>query len=130
MNRLRRAASRATMIGLELAVVVFSCALPLFFMLARRGASSALFAQVGFPVVMVLLGGLVGAEFPVASRLWFRGVAPTAATLYNSDLVGACVGAAVVGAVLLPILGLNTVCLLVGGVNLVSAAVLLVWKPR
>jgi spermidine synthase len=125
MNARKEAASGRTLVGLVLGVVAFSCALPLFFMLARRLGASALCAQVGFPIIMIMLGGLVGAEFPVASRLWFRGVAQTTAALYNSDLIGACVGAAVVGAVLLPMLGLMTVCVLVGGVNLVSALVLL-----
>lgn len=127
MNRRRGAVSRRTLVALELLVVAFSCALPLFFILARS-VPGALVARLGFPIVMVILGGLVGAEFPVASRLWFKGVAETAAALYNSDLVGACIGAALVGAVLLPMLGLTTVCFLVGGVNLVSAFVLLVTR--
>jgi spermidine synthase len=131
MNRASGAASRRTLIALELLVVAYSCALPLVFVLARGTPTvlgRALWAQVGFPIVMVVLGGLVGAEFPVASRLWFRGVARTAAALYNADLIGACVGAAVIGAVLLPVFGLITVCVLIGGLNLVSAVVLLLAK--
>jgi len=128
MNRAPGSVRRRTLVALELLVAAFSCALPGVFLLAQSVASAsgqALVAQVGFPIIMIILGGLVGAEFPVASRLWFRGVAQTAAALYNADLIGACVGAAVVGAVLLPMLGMMTVCVLVGALNVASAVILL-----
>ena len=52
------------------------------------------------------------------------GIAATAGTLYTADMIGACVGAMVVGALLVPLLGVWWVCLLVAGLKLLSAIIL------
>jgi len=68
-------------------------------------------------------------EFPLASRLHLKnqprkaGIESTAGTLYSADLAGAFLGAVSVGALLIPILGIFSVCLLVGGINLLSALI-------
>lgn len=72
------------------------------------------------------LAGLVGAQFPLAGA----SAGATAAQLFTADLVGAALGALLVGAWLLPLFGVGLVCALTAGLNLVAA--ILVWRssPR
>jgi len=58
----------------------------------------------------------------------FRAVSQTAAALYNADLIGACIGAILVSALLIPLLGIVKVCALVAGVNAVSLLLVLIKK--
>ena len=62
------------------------------------------------PAVAGFLGGL---EIPLAVRLWERGgreVGKAAGVLYALDSLGACVGAAIVTPLLIPLLGLVGIC--------------------
>jgi spermidine synthase len=79
-----------------------------------------------FPLLTVVLATLVGMEFPLAGKADFRGTVATASRLYTADLVGACLGALLVSALLIPVVGVTAVCLLVGGLNALSGLVLLV----
>lgn len=87
--------------------------------------------QAVFLLLMAVTGFLVGAEFPLAGRLQLaarRGrsgdgedgdgdVGGAAGTLYAADLVGGCIGAVVVSAVLIPVLGLQQTCLVAAVLN-------------
>lgn len=83
--------------------------------------------QAFFPMVIGVLGAFVGAEFPLASRLYYRDIQVTAATLYSADLLGGCLGALVVSALLVPVLGVLWVCFLVGALVFMSG-LLVLWK--
>jgi spermidine synthase len=65
----------------------------------------------------------IGMEFPLAGRVQFGGVAPTASGLYTADFMGACLGALLASTFLIPLAGVTTVCLLTAGLNIVAAAV-------
>jgi len=67
---------------------------------------------------------MVGMEFPLASKLHFKSISSTAASLYNSDLIGACIGALLVSALLIPLIGIINVCLLVGLLNIISGLII------
>jgi predicted membrane-bound spermidine synthase len=63
-------------------------------------------ARILFPGLALLCGILGGFQFPVASRVFFagddtRGVG----TVYALDLIGACVGAVLLGTYLVPVFG-------------------------
>jgi predicted membrane-bound spermidine synthase len=64
--------------------------------------------------------------FPVAAKLDVQGVAATASRLYTADYIGACLGALLVSTLLIPLLGVATVCLLTAGLAIWSAALLAV----
>ena len=78
----------------------------------------------------LLIGILTGLEFPLAAKIHFRGVAHTAGTLYFSDLVGACAGALVVSAFLIPLLGLVNVCIIAGVMNLISGGLIFLFRKN
>ncbi|MBU0979236.1 MAG: fused MFS/spermidine synthase [Nanoarchaeota archaeon] len=120
MNRTLKKRKIGSLIKLELLIAGLAIALP--FILIASGST----AIVLVPLLTFLVALLTGMEFPLASKLCFSKVSKTAASLYNADLVGAFVGALLVSALLLPLLGLLKVCLLISGLNLVSAGILFI----
>jgi spermidine synthase len=77
-----------------------------------------------FPLLNGVIGFLVGAQFPPAARVMFRTVEETAGNLYAFDLLGACLGALIVSTFCVPLMGISATCALLGGVKLLSAAML------
>ncbi|KYK33625.1 MAG: hypothetical protein AYK18_04670 [Theionarchaea archaeon DG-70] len=109
--------STLSLVALEFSVVLFSVGLAVALPYIGRAV---------FPAIIVILGVLVGAEFPLASKLYYTDVHVTAAALYSADLLGGCLGALLVSALLVPLLGVVMVCILVGILNVVSGLIL--WK--
>jgi predicted membrane-bound spermidine synthase len=72
------------------------------------------------------LAALVGAQFPLAGAAANGEPAAVAARLYSADLIGAALGALLVSALLIPLLGVTTVCLFTAGLNAAAAA--LAWR--
>lgn len=106
--------------------------------LSRIGAGgSPVGVQLSIYILTFLLAGLVGAVFPLASRAISQPSAETgnpeaaavAATIYSADFLGACLGALLVSAVLIPLLGVAAVCWITAALN-VLAAIPLAVKAR
>ncbi|HVO80893.1 MAG TPA: fused MFS/spermidine synthase [Terriglobales bacterium] len=86
----------------------------------RSPISLTLVSQVLFPVLALLSGLLGGYQFPFASEVFFAGSnAAGLGTLYAVDLLGACLGALAVSALLLPVFGFLRSAILIAAVNLV-----------
>ena len=88
----------------------------------RNPMGLTLVSQVLFPVLALASGLLGGYQFPLASEVFFAGSksAPVSlGTLYALDLVGACLGALAVSALLLPVFGFLRSAVLIAAVNLV-----------
>jgi spermidine synthase len=115
-RRLEHAGFRQLLLVLSL--LVSAAGLVPLALFALRAVTSTLLVfictQVVLPVLTAAVAFLVGAEFPLAAKLHFRGVTTTAASLYSADLFGACLGALVVSAILIPLLGIAKVCGIVG----------------
>ncbi len=116
VNKTGEKYSLRSLVGLEFLLVAFSL-----------GLAVALphIVKVLFPGTVVVLGAFVGAEFPLASKLYYKDVHVTAAALYSADLLGGCLGALLVSTLLVPLVGLGSICILVGGLNAVSGLILL-----
>jgi spermidine synthase len=92
-------------VGVHMAIIAYPAVLPVVFL-----GSVPAGVYMLLPAVSGLIGGL---EFPLAVRLWRSTGAATgkaAGTLYALDLLGACVGAALVTPLLIPMLGLPGIC--------------------
>jgi spermidine synthase len=83
---------------------------------------------VVFAVLTLVLGALVGAEFPLAGHVDFGGTTATAGRLYTADMIGACLGALLVSTLMIPLLGVTLTCLAAAGLNALGAALLWVRK--
>jgi spermidine synthase len=90
--------------------------------------SRPLSVYVLFPLVLVLVAGLVGAAFPLAAQVDFEDSAKTTSRTFLADYVGSFFGALLVSTLLIPLLGVVATCLISAGLNLLAAGV--VWSRR
>ena len=87
---------------------------------------SAVISHAVFPLLALLAGGLGGWQFPVANRIYFEGPAHARpGTLYAVDLAGACAGALLISAYLVPVFGFLRTGALIALINLAPAAMAL-----
>jgi len=129
MNIMLKKMKKRDLFMLEIGIAVFAFVLPFLLIVMSRFHNTVLVfvsAQVFVPFLTLLLAILVGMEFPLAAKLHFKKVSETAASIYSADFIGAFVGALLVSALLIPILGLVKVCFLVCGLNLLSGIIL--WR--
>ncbi|MBN2324477.1 MAG: fused MFS/spermidine synthase [Spirochaetes bacterium] len=131
MNRRLKRAGFGQLVLILLFLVAAAGIVPLLLFALRAVTAARLFfigTQVALPLTTAAIGFLVGAEFPLAAKLHFRGVPPTAASLYSADLFGACLGALLVTAILIPLLGIVKVCGIAGGIAASGLIVVLAGK--
>jgi len=127
---------RSALLKLELAIVLYWALLPI--------ALSALYSPIIHPLVFTsiqvillflnaLAGFFVGAQFPLANRMWLKAreaLGGTGGVLYACDLVGAFVGSVVVSVVLIPVLGILETCLLAAILKSSSLLLVVTLPPR
>jgi spermidine synthase len=106
-----------------LSVAIAGMAALLPFILPHLGRFSPLVGQGVILLFTFLLALLVGCQFPLAGAVEPGGAAAAASRLYTADLAGASLGALLVSALLIPLVGVTTVCLLTAGLNLAAAAI-------
>jgi len=122
----------AFFIGLELAMILFSGTLPAIFLLFSPYLDSPAvfsFFRVIFLVLSFLSGLLIGAQFPLANKIYLKhspDLSGTAGLLYGADLAGGWIGGLIGGVVLLPVLGLVQTCMAVVLLKMASLLILLV----
>ena len=127
-NKLLPILRRAHLARLQLSVAIFAGALPVLLMAiggAPGGAIGDFCRHAVIPLLTFILAALVGAEFPLAGAADFRTLTGTAASLYTADLTGSFLGAILVSALLIPLVGVVWVCVIVAGLNVLSALVLM-----
>ncbi|MBW2989847.1 hypothetical protein KY358_06030, partial [Candidatus Woesearchaeota archaeon] len=127
MNRKIQGMGKKELVSIEFSIAFYSMLLPLVLMLLSRIKSPffvSLSSHTLIPLFTLLISILVGMEFPLASKLFFKGkIGETAGKLYNADLIGASIGALLVSAFFIPLFGILKVCLLIGVLNIISGFV-------
>ncbi|MBT9129956.1 MAG: Polyamine aminopropyltransferase [candidate division WS2 bacterium] len=117
LTRIKR--DRVSFIKLELAIILFAGTLPVVLLLFHPYLDRpAIFLplQIVFLVLSFLSGLLVGAQFPLANKIYLDSspdLSRTAGLLYGADLLGGFAGGVIGGVVLLPVLGLLGTCMVV-----------------
>ncbi len=126
----KRMQDRRNIAGLAFAIAAFAALLPLCLRgLAHAGGGGGLVVvQTTVALLTLLLGGLVGMQFPLAGRLSADDATATASRLYTADFVGACLGALLPSTLLIPLLGVSAVCLLIAALNAVAGVI--VWTRK
>jgi len=108
----------AVLRGAQATLVAYSLLLPILIELQLP------FPQLAFPILALLIGVPVGAEYPLAAALSRGPAGQVAGRLYAADLVGGCAGALLGGLLLVPLLGIPQTCLAVALFSLAGLAVL------
>ncbi len=102
----RSVTPRTVFMSLQGGVFVYTLSLP--FLLTAL-SDMPLFDLL-FPLLALVAGLLGGMEFPLAVSLTRGTVGRVAGWIYGSDLVGACGGALLTSALLIPVLGIPQTC--------------------
>jgi spermidine synthase len=131
----RNGRDRPTLLRLELALVLFWMLLPILLAVLYGRMAHPLVSTALQPILFllnVLVGFLVGAQFPLANRVWLRDRKArkgTTGVLYASDLVGAFLGSVLVSVVLIPVLGIVATCLVAVVLKLCSLLLVALLLP-
>jgi spermidine synthase len=80
--------------------------------------------NLSFPLLTLLAGFLGGMDFPLAAELTKGSVGRVAGLIYGADLVGACLGAFLSSALLIPVLGIPQTCYAVALLSLAGVMLL------
>jgi spermidine synthase len=126
---------QSVLLRLELAIVLFWALMPLALSTGFSHITHPLIfssIQWGLLALNALAGFLVGAQFPLANKMWLKGREGrrgTTGALYASDLVGAFVGSMVVSVVLIPVLGIVETCLLAAILKVGSLLLVTTLRP-
>jgi spermidine synthase len=131
-----RPQERQTFLLLEGALILFWILVPLIlYGLYMRPIHPALFqsSRALLFLLNALAGFLVGAQFPLANRLWLRNRDSQPGgegALYASDLIGAFLGSILASVLLIPVLGVLETCLLAALLKLCSLLLFATLSPR
>jgi len=114
----------------KLALSAFSF-LPIAIFKILAGLGQAYSVRVGaviiFPLLIFIFGVVGGMQFPLASKIAFgkkEDVGRVAGLLYGIDLIGGMIGALLIAAILIPILGIFQCLIAVGILNFISAVII------
>jgi spermidine synthase len=108
---------------ISFALAAYSLILPLVLFLLKSITGSffvSVITNIFFPLMTIIIGALVGALFPVASKLKFKEAGETSGTFFFYDYAGACIGAVLVSVLLVPLLGIFWTCVIIAAVSLVA----------
>ena len=132
MNRLIAGRERNWIIRLtilEFTVVLYAASLP--FIIAAFSTFSAVFIKLEylFMVLVVGAGWLTGLQFPLVSKILINrdDVGAVAGWVDSFDHLGASCGALLTGTVLVPLLGTQQSCIIIGILNCMSGILLLTY---
>jgi len=116
----------------QAAICIYPLIIPVIFIWLSRSSSPFLSwagSNVIFPFLPVISGFIGGIQFPLANRIYLGSSGQTGRSSglsYSLDLAGACVGALVAAAFLMPVLGIFGTCFLAALINVTVLAVLAV----
>ena len=124
-----------TLAGVQ-ALVAVSTLVVYAFLSWLEGTANPLWLNVGawllFPCLAFLTGSLGGYQFATAVQVFFADTsrANHPGLLYGLDLIGACIGALIVSAVLLPLFGFWKTVIFIATLNLVPALLAFCCRPK
>ncbi len=105
---------------LQLALGAFAILLPLIFLLFKNLPMPSVLIHILFIVLMFVTSAMVGMVFSLVSQLRLKKLATIASDVYSVDLLGAGIGSFLATVYLIPVLGVINVCLVTGGLLLLS----------
>lgn len=108
---------------IQISVTLYPLLLPFIFLFITRSDSlkiSWLGANIIFPFMPIIAGFIGGLQFPLGNKIYLSNeslAGKVGGLTYGIDLIGASLGAAIVSAFLIPIIGIFQTCIAVGLLN-------------
>jgi len=116
-------------IAIQYGMALLSLLLPLFLATGEFVPRTHIGTHAFFVSMAFLIALLIGAEFSVAANLSVGPLVHRASRLYSIDLIGAAMGALLISALCIPIMGVLWVSVLIAFLNIISATVAF-WKRK
>lgn len=118
------------------AIFTYCFLLPLIFFglsFLKNVVSIFVTVEILFPVLTIIIGALVGLQFPLANQIYLHrdntsNIGQQAGLVYAADLLGACLGAFLSSIFFIPILGIFQTCFICGLINM--AALILIRRSK
>jgi len=108
---------------LQTSIALFALVIPFCIRLIDQFSQTGFLLQAFFFILTFILSFSIGFEFYLASKLQPHPVRETSGLNYSTDLAGSAFGAFLTAIVLLPWAGIVYTCLIIAGLNLLSAAI-------
>lgn len=124
INKKTKTYSVTKYLKIQSAIALYSIALPFILMLLNLAGKSPVLIQATFMVLILIIGGLTGMAYSLSSKIVKKDISSVAAETYGADLSGSAIGALILSAFLLPLLGIFEVCFLIGLLNIFSGIIL------
>ena len=122
---------------IQLSMIIYLILLPVMFSgfsLLKHHVTIFISAQLIFPLLTLIMGYFTGAVFSLVNKIWLsKGSGQEiglheAGTVYGLDLAGAALGALVSGMLLIPLLGIISLCIILAVTVLGSLTLLLILR--
>ena len=107
---------------------LFAFLLPAILILLKDYISDRILIHFILFTATFLIALMVGVQFSLASRIQQGRVGSIAGKLYSADLFGSAIGVLVVTVLLLPLLGVVTVCFIIGALSLLAGVRLVIQR--
>lgn len=115
---------------LQFSIGVFSAVLPLVLLVLDKYSYDIIFVKTIFFLVTLIISTITGIIFTITSKLQKNEYNEIAANSYSADLFGGAVGALLVSALLIPLLGINNVCIFISILNFLIGIIILMKRKR
>ncbi|MBI4810093.1 MAG: hypothetical protein HY800_01335, partial [Ignavibacteriales bacterium] len=109
-----------TYVGIQLSIGLYAFILPLILLFIKSSSLIAGVLHMAFFLPTFIIAVLIGMEFSIASHIQKGTISSVASQLYGIDLIGSAIGAMLVTALLIPLIGIINVCFIIGGMNFIS----------
>ncbi|MBD3204659.1 hypothetical protein GF327_10290 [Candidatus Woesearchaeota archaeon] len=114
--------SKRNLILTEFSMICFAIILGFFLVYLKR--SQLGYETIIFPFLTLIPAVIAGIEFPISSGLLKNKPSKKASSLYNADLIGACLGSFIASIIFIPLFGIFWTCAFVGIIKILSIIIL------
>ncbi|MFH1319181.1 MAG: fused MFS/spermidine synthase [Bacteroidota bacterium] len=129
-HKILRIISVNNFIKIQFGIGLYSILLPFILLGLKTVSIDPVIIHLAFFLLTFFFALLIGMEFSLASKLQSGKISSIAAGIYSVDLLGSAIGALVVTAYLIPVLGIVQVGIIIGLLNFASGVVCFIKRKK
>jgi spermidine synthase len=108
----------------QFATGVFTLLLPVAIFSLDSLSANGIIVHIILFILVFVSGILTGTQFSIATKLSDGTLSAIAAGSYSSEIIGSAFGALLISAVLIPVIGIFSTCILIGALNMIIASII------